>query len=186
MKRNTVIRTGIATRRHSVVLAMSCAFGAGAMLSAGEPMFRVHEIGRPGGNYFGQTSAVDVDQDGDLDFISGRQFGDVFWFENRGGGGWREHLIGHKALTDAGGVAFDVDGDGDGCVDQVSGGTWFRNPGSPRGAAEWRRHENGATPTHDNLAADIDGDGDGDIDILTKPWNGDLHFFVENLYKHGN
>ena len=85
--------------------------------------FRVHEIGRPTGNGFGQTSAVDVDKDGDLDFISGRQFGDVFWFENQGADKWSQHLIGEKARTDVGGVAFDVDGDG--WVDQVSGGTWF-------------------------------------------------------------
>jgi len=41
--------------------------------------------------------------------------------------------LAEKAKTDAGGVAFDVDGDG--WVDQVSGDTWFRNPGKPREAA---------------------------------------------------
>ena len=46
--------------------------------------FHVHEIGRPTGKNFGQTSAVDVDQDGDLDFIQAE--GDVldgrvaWWF----------------------------------------------------------------------------------------------------------
>lgn len=69
MKGNTVMRTGIAKRKHSVVLVMSCAFAAASMLSAGEPIFRVHEIGRPGGNNFGQTSTVDVDQDGDLHLL---------------------------------------------------------------------------------------------------------------------
>ena len=129
--------------------------------------FRVHEIGQPGGNGFGQTSAVDVDNDGDLDFISGRQFGDVFWFENRKGGKWLQHSIGEKALTDVGGVAFDVDGDG--WVDQVSGGTWFRNPGNPRQAERWTRFETGATPAHDNIAVDIDGDGKLDlVSILDK------------------
>ncbi len=126
------------------------------------PSFRVHEIARPGGGSFGQTSAVDVDQDGDLDFISGRQFGDVFWFENQGGGRWPQHLIGRQAKTDVGGIAFDVDGDG--WIDQVSGGTWFRHPG-PKvlETAAWVRFENGATPSHDNLAADIDGDGKLDL-----------------------
>ncbi len=123
--------------------------------------FRVHEIAQPGGTSFGQTSAVDVDNDGDLDFISGRQFGDVFWFENLGTGRWLQHTIGGKAQTDVGGVAFDVDHDG--WIDQVSGGTWFRNPGNPREAENWERFENGATPTHDNLAADIDGDGKLDL-----------------------
>lgn len=129
--------------------------------------FRVHEIARPGGSKFGQTSAVDVDRDGDLDFISGRQTGDVFWFENAGNGRWREYRIGKHALTDVGGVAFDVDQDG--WVDQASGGTWFRNPGEPRDAAEWQRFENGATSAHDNLATDIDGDGRLDlVSILDK------------------
>jgi len=136
-------------------------FAQAMSVMAAEPQFRVHEIGRPGGINFGQTSAVDVDGDGDLDFISGRQFGDVFWFENVGTTRWPQHLIGSDARTDVGGVAFDVDGDG--LVDQVSGGTWYRNPGQPKAAARWSRYESGATPAHDNLAADIDGDGKLDL-----------------------
>ncbi|HEY3964684.1 MAG TPA: VCBS repeat-containing protein [Planctomycetaceae bacterium] len=58
-------------------------------------------------------------------------------------------------------MAFDVDGDG--WIDQVSGGTWFRNPGNPREADRWERFETGATPTHDNLVADIDKDGKLDL-----------------------
>ncbi len=128
---------------------------------AGEPKFRIHEIGRPGGVNFGQTSAVDVDGDGDLDFVSGRQFGDVFWFENAGTTRWPQHLIGSNARTDVGGIAFDLDRDG--LIDQVSGGTWYRNPGRQKSAEPWSRHESGATPAHDNLAADIDGDGKLDL-----------------------
>lgn len=134
---------------------------ASSRLHADEPKFRVHEIDQPGGNNFGQTSAVDIDKDGDLDFVSGRQAGDVFWFENRGTGRWPRHLIGEKALTDVGGVAFDVDKDG--WIDQVSGGTWFRNPGEGKANQAWTRFENGATSAHDNLAADIDGDGRLDL-----------------------
>ncbi len=126
-------------------------------LNAVEMNFQVHEIARPGGGKYGQTSAVDVDKDGDLDFISGQQFGKVFWFENQGADQWIQHSIGENARTDVGGTAFDVDGDG--WIDQVSGGTWYRNPGNPQQAKHWERFENGATPTHDNLVADIDGDG---------------------------
>ena len=32
--------------------------------------------------------------------------------------------------------------------------------------------------THESVCADVDGDGD--IDILTKPWDGDLDLFAEN------
>src|SRR5262245_34112830 len=105
-------------KSHSLVIVWSGI--AVSTLIGGELNFRVHEIGQPGGNNFGQTSAVDVDRDGDLDFVCGRQFGDVFWFENPGAAGrWPQHLIGSQAKTDVGGVAFDVDGDG--WVDQVSG-----------------------------------------------------------------
>lgn len=152
---------------------MNCRLGllfaslTAATAIAGDMNFRVHEIGQPGGNNFGQTSLVDVDRDGDLDFISGRQFGDVFWFENPGAGRWPQHAIGSQARTDVGGVAFDVDGDG--WIDQVSGGTWYRNPGRDQVKGKWDRFENGATPAHDNIAADIDGDGKLDlVSILDK------------------
>lgn len=146
---------------------MSCAVISLATANEGDLEFRVHEIGQPGGNNFGQTSVVDVDKDGDLDFVSGRQGGDVFWFENQGTGRWPLHLIGRQARTDVGGTAFDVDGDG--WIDQVSGGTWYRNPGQPREAVDWKRFETGATSAHDNIAADIDGDGKLDlVSILDK------------------
>jgi hypothetical protein len=129
--------------------------------TASDVNFRIHEIGRPGGSAFGQTSAVDVDKDGDLDFVSGQQGGTVFWFEQQTPDHWRTHKLGDHALTDVGGVVLDVDGDG--WVDQISGGTWFRNPGNPRDAGLWPRYETGAIPAHDNLAADINGDGKLDL-----------------------
>ncbi|MGE3780168.1 MAG: hypothetical protein AB7F89_23465, partial [Pirellulaceae bacterium] len=100
--------------------------------SAADPAFRLHVIGTPEGRNFGQTSAVDVDRDGDLDFISGTQQGTLSWFEFERPDRWIEHRLGTGARTDVAGVAWDVDRDG--WVDQVSGGTWFRNPGQPREA----------------------------------------------------
>jgi len=150
-----------------VSFAVSCIAFLGADVQAAEPMFQLHLIGYPEGRSFGQTSVVDVDHDGDLDFISGTQMGTIYWFEYHRPDEWTEHLIGTDARTDVAGVAFDVDGDG--WVDQVSGGTWFRNPGRPRTAIHWERFENRAMPAHDQLAADINGDGRLDVvSILDK------------------
>jgi hypothetical protein len=56
-------------------IAAACVLAvAGAVLAiAGQPevKFAVHRIDSPGGKQYGQTSLVDVDKDGDLDFISG-------------------------------------------------------------------------------------------------------------------
>jgi hypothetical protein len=83
------------------------------------PAFRYHEIGKCG-DKMGQTSLVDVDRDGDLDWVVGCRGGEVWWFEFKAPDEWVRHKIGDKAETDVGGTAFDVDGDG--WVDQVSGG----------------------------------------------------------------
>ena len=118
--------------------------------ASGFPSFERHDIGRAG-NKMGQTSLVDVDRDGDLDWVVGCRGRDVWWFEYRSPDDWVRHLVGHKAGTNVGGTAFDVDGDGR--VDQVSGSTWYRNT---RGA--FTRYVNGTIKCHDNVAADVDGD----------------------------
>lgn len=126
------------------------------------PEFEYHLINNIG-NQMGQTSLVDVDKDGDLDWIAGCNGGDIWWFEYKGPDRWARHKLGQNVLTEVGGTAFDIDGDG--WVDQVSGGTWFRNTGKPR-EQEFVRYENGAiTKPHDNVAIDIDGDGK--LDVLT-------------------
>jgi hypothetical protein len=148
------------------------------------PQFRAHQIDKIG-NRMGQTSLVDVDKDGDLDWITGCSQGDVWWFEYQAPQRWIRHSIGQGAGTDVGGTALDVDGDG--WMDQVSGTTWFRNPGNPRQGA-FTKHANGAIGrSHDNVAADVDGDGKLDLVSMsdaaalywykipadaTKPWEG--------------
>ncbi|MCX7825378.1 MAG: VCBS repeat-containing protein [Verrucomicrobiae bacterium] len=129
-----------------------CAFATAAEF----PQFKPHEIGR-GGKNLSQTSLVDVDKDGDLDWIIGGQNADVWWFEYVGPDNWVRHKLGDKAPTEAGGTAFDVDGDG--WIDHVAGAAWYRNTGKPR-EQEFVKHPNGGmTGAHDNVAADIDGDG---------------------------
>ncbi|MCK4293464.1 MAG: VCBS repeat-containing protein [Planctomycetes bacterium] len=118
------------------------------------PTFEYHQIAQIG-NKMGQTSLVDVDKDGDLDWIAGCNGGDIWWFEYKSPDDWVRHTLGQKAPTDVGGTAFDIDGDG--WIDQVSGGAWYRNTARPR-EQEFIKYVNGVIlRCHDNVAADIDG-----------------------------
>ncbi len=122
------------------------------------PSFEIHEIAETE-ELLGQTSLVDIDKDTDLDYIVGTSYGTIWWFEYESPGKWNQHVLGKNCLTDAGGVAFDVDNDG--WIDQVSGQTWFKNTGDP--TKEFIRFENGAIFAHDNIVADINGDGNMDL-----------------------
>ena len=123
------------------------------------PEFEYHLIDKIG-NQMGQTSLVDVDKDGDLDWIAGCNGGDIWWFEYKGPDNWTRHLLGQKVPTEVGGTAFDVDGDG--WVDQVSG-AWYKNTGKPR-EQEFIKYPNAVIErSHDIVSADVDGDGKLDI-----------------------
>ena len=132
-----------------------------------ELRFKHHFIDRdlPGDSY-GQTSLVDVDRDGDLDFITGGKDPQkhVFWFERRSADEWVRHVLGDNHPSDVGGTAIDVDGDG--WVDHVSGGVWYRNPQSPRDKPFDRFvFDKDLAAVHDLVAADVDGDGR--LDVVT-------------------
>lgn len=135
-----------------------------ANLTAQFPEFTYAEIGETDENMLCQESLVDVDKDGDLDIIIGSNVGTIWWFENINGQEFKMHLLGDLALSDKGGVAVDIDGDG--YVDQVSGGTWYKNPGAKGG--EWQKYENGAIYAYDMQAADINGDGKNEIIALSQ------------------
>ncbi|MHC4181569.1 MAG: FG-GAP repeat domain-containing protein [Planctomycetota bacterium] len=146
-----------------VLLLAGVCLAASWAQAAEFPKFELHQIDKIG-KRMGQTSLVDVDKDGDMDWITGCSHGDIWWFEYKGPDDWVRHKIGSKVGTEVGGTAIDVDGDG--WVDQVSGSTWFRNPGSPR-SKEFTKHSNGAiNNSHDNVAADVDGDGKLDLVMM--------------------
>ena len=160
---NVAFLAGVLSLTHSPVFSQSTASDTESNSEFfGKQAFKVHVIAEPEGRNFAQTSAVDVDKDGDIDFISGTQQGVVRWFENKDRGqDWETHAIGSGAKTDVAGVAVDVDGDG--WIDQVSSGTWFRNPGEGKVTELWQSFSTGAVPAHDNRLGDINGDGQLDL-----------------------
>ena len=133
------------------------------------PRFEYHSIAEVGRS-MGQTSLVNIDKDGDLDWVVG-QSGRMWWFEYVSPDKWIQHDMGSGARTDVGGCAFDIDGDG--WIDQASGSAWYRNTGKPR-TETFEKFDNGAIRCHDNVAADIDGDGKLDVlacgDLSKQAW----------------
>ena len=123
-----------------------------------------------------QSSAVvfDVDRDGRDDFvIAGWDPGtSMVWFRSSDGAPEPYLIDDRQSHIEAGGAAYDIDGDGD--LDLVQGGSWKTNqlwwwenphPGHDP-ARPWDRHtikDWGRNQHHDQVIGDFDGDGSGEL-----------------------
>jgi hypothetical protein len=132
--------------------------------SASFPKFTAHRIDLWGSN-IGQTALVDVDRDGDLDWIAGNAShagevaNEICWWEFQGPDKWIRHSLG-KGNTDVGGAAFDVDGDG--WVDLIAGSRLLLNSRDPK-VKSFLEIDIDALHSHDTEFADVNGDGRMDL-----------------------
>ena len=139
---------------------------------------------------------VDIDDDGDNDVVlasadSEGGTGWVKWFENTDGrgGNWIVHTIASEKGDFHSLAVFDFDNDGDADIfsgEGPLGGTgtdearltfiWENADGK---GGKWVEHIlTEGFRCHEAVAGDVDEDGD--VDICFKPWNGDLHIYLEN------
>lgn len=139
-----------------VFMVCACLFSNGQSFN-----FEVHKIGEFGefGQNMGATALVDLNKDGNLDFVYGQR-GTMYWMEYVSPAEWKLRKIGTGARTDVGGVPHDVDRNG--LTDFVVGDSWFENIGNP-GKEEFILHRKNMISSHDNVIADIDGDGIKDV-----------------------
>lgn len=161
----------------ALLLRMSCwaAVLLACNVQAAEPQFKRHYIdpNLPGGSW-GQTALVDADKDGRLDFIKGKSRSTIFWYQQEALSRWVRHKLGENSPSDVGGKALDVDGDGR--VDFVTGGAWYRNTGKPRTEPFERIvFDQDLAAVHDVVVADVDNDNR--LDILTMSDKNNLRWY---------
>lgn len=149
-------------------------FASTLIAAAAELRFQHHFISRDlptdarGTGDYGLTALVDLDRDGDLDFVLGGRGvkpDRLYWFEFRSATNWIQHIVGTNYQSDVGLAALDVDGDG--WPDLVCSGVWYRNTGKPASEPFQRFvFATNAAGAHDIVTADMDGDGRLDIVMM--------------------
>lgn len=129
----------------------------------------------PVGTHHSVCLVGDLNEDGFDDVIIGNYVidgsseGTLVWYEYPD---WKRHAIA-KANLEAGGIVFDVNGDGR--LDIVAGQPyygnelyWFENPSDP--TQQWTRRviESGFKKYHDQIVGDVDGDGEDELLISSQ------------------
>ena len=137
--------------------------------SAAEPStvaFRHHLIDTDlTGRAFGQTALVDLTGDGRLEFVMGRHNGPLYVYRYQAPDRWTRYVVGDRSPSEVGIAALDVDGDGR--IDLVTGGAWYRNSGNLAEPFERIVFDPDLSFVHDMAAGDIDGDGRLDVATMS-------------------
>lgn len=79
------------------------------------------------GSSWGQTAIADIDKDGNPDYITGKSGGQILLYLQKALTNWTRVVLGERSPSEVGGAVYDVDGDG--WLDFIAGGTWYKNPG---------------------------------------------------------
>ena len=112
---------------------------------------------------FGTPVLADLDHDGNLDYAFSTAAGQYRWYEYQDADTWVPHVVGEVPTYQLGGTHLDVDGDG--WVDLIAGGVWFRNSRDPANSnfTRYIYDDSVRYEIHDIITADLDGDGKSEV-----------------------